>query len=301
MSNWYSKFKLPNGVEIPALGFGVYLSSKDETAGAVQCAISKGYRLIDTAAAYGNEEQVGDGIAISDVERDELFVTTKLWMSDYGYDEATKAFETSLRKLKLDYLDLYLLHWPSPSTWDTTIASWRAAEHLLNQGRVRAIGVCNFTEEHLRRLSTVATVTPAVNQIELHPLFSQRRLREVNARFGVLTQAWSPIGGTMTNHPKDPNNPIKLLEHPDLVELGRSIGKTPAQVVLRWHLQNGVSAIPKSVTPERIASNFEIFDFALSDAQMATIDALDTAARSGPDPDEFDMAFLKARRAREGK
>jgi diketogulonate reductase-like aldo/keto reductase len=287
--------RLKNGVELPALGLGVYLSPPDQTAAAVQTAIESGYRLIDTAAAYGNELQVGEGIARSHVSRDELFVTTKLWLADYGYDQAFRAFDASMGKLKLDYLDLYLLHWPSPSTWEATLASWRAAETLLAGGRVRAIGVCNFTRRQLDDLMAASKVAPAVNQIELHPLFSQAEMRAANARLGVVTQAWSPIGGTFTNHPRNPGTVTRLLDDPALTRLAEKLGKKPAQVVLRWHIQNGVSAIPKSIQPDRIFSNIDIFDFALSDADMATIDALDTGRRNGPDPDVFDMAFLKAR------
>jgi diketogulonate reductase-like aldo/keto reductase len=204
-------------------------------------------------------------------------------------------------KLGLDTLDLYLLHWPAPSTWNATVASWRAAEKLLADGRVRAIGVCNFREKHLLDLMAATDVAPAVNQIELHPLFNQAETRAANARLGIVTQAWSPIGGTMTNHPQDPDNVISLLDHPALKTLSDKLGKSPAQVVLRWHIQNGVSAIPKSVHPERIAANIDIFDFELSDADMAAIDALDTGKRNGPDPDVFDMAFLKARQEAQAK
>jgi diketogulonate reductase-like aldo/keto reductase len=297
MSKNVPHLKLNNGVELPALGLGVYLSPPDRTADAVRSAISSGYRLIDTAAGYGNEQQVGDGIASSGAKRVDLFVTTKLWIGDYGYDQALRAFDVSMRKLGLDYLDLYLLHWPAPSTWEATLASWRAAEKLLADGRVRAIGVCNFTRKHLDDLIAASTVVPAVNQIELHPLFSQREMRETNSRLGIATQAWSPIGGTFTNHPRDPGDVVRLLDSPVLTGRSGKLGKTPAQVVLRWHVQNGVSAIPKSIHPDRIASNIDIFDFALSDAEMAAIDALDAGLRNGPDPDVFDMAILKARQA----
>jgi diketogulonate reductase-like aldo/keto reductase len=288
--------KLNNSVELPALGLGVYLSPPDQTASAVQNAIANGYRLIDTAAAYGNEQQVGEGIARSNVERDQLFVMTKLWIADYGYDEARRAFDASMAKLRLDYLDLYLLHWPAPSTWQVTLASWRAAEALLAERRVRAIGVCNFTERHLQELRKASEIVPAVNQVELHPFCSQRELRAANARLGIITQAWSPIGGTFTNHPREPSKVTRLLDHPVLTQLAKTCGRTPAQIVLRWHMQNGVAAIPKSVHPDRIAANIDIFDFTLSKSAMAAIDALDTGQRNGPDPDVFDMAVLRARR-----
>lgn len=297
MSKNVPHLKLNNGVELPALGLGVYLSPPDRTAAAVRSAVANGYRLIDTAAAYGNEQQVGDGIADSDTGRADLFVTTKLWIAEYGYDQALWAFDESMRKLRLEYLDLYLLHWPAPSTWDATVASWKAAEKLLSDGRIRAIGVCNFTGRQLDDLAAVADVTPAVNQIELHPLFSQPALRAANTERGIATQAWSPIGGTFTNHPRDPAEVTHLLDHPALKALAEKLGRTPAQIVLRWHVQNGVSAIPKSVNPDRIAANIDIFDFALSEADMKSIDALDTGRRNGSDPDVFDMAFLKARQA----
>lgn len=286
--------KLNNGVEMPALGLGVYLSPPEQTAGAVRSAIGSGYRLIDTAAAYGNEREVGEGIAGSRVNRDELFVTTKLWIADYGHDEALRAFDVSMGKLKLDYLDLYLLHWPAPSSWDRTVESFRAAKRLLDEGRVRAIGVCNFNAGHLRDLIRETGVVPAVNQVELHPLFNQAELRAVHAELGIVTQAWSPIGGVLVNHPRDPQAVTRVLELPVMRRLAEKTGRTPAQVILRWHLQNGVAAIPKSVNPDRISSNFDIFDFELTPEDMAAIDALDTGARHGPDPDLFDMAFLKA-------
>ena len=287
--------RLSNNVELPVLGLGVYLSSPGDTANAVQRAIARGYRLIDTASAYGNEREVGAGIARSGVRRDELFVTTKLWIGEYGYDRALRAFDESLKKLGVDYLDLYLLHWPAPSGWNQTIAAWQAAKTLLADGRVRAIGVCNFKEPHLKRLIAETGVAPLVNQVELHPYFSQPDLRQANAQLGIATQAWSPIGGTYSNHPRDPGRVTRLLDDPALTEIASRIDKTPAQAVLRWHVQNGVSAIPKSVHPERIASNIDIFDFELSDADMGSITALDTGRRNGSDPEEFDLAFLAAR------
>jgi diketogulonate reductase-like aldo/keto reductase len=301
MSGKSSSVYLNNGVQLPVLGLGVYLSPPDHTADAVHTAIECGYRLIDTAAAYGNEQQVGEGIARSSVKREELFVTTKLWIADYGYDQALRGFDASVSKLKLNYVDLYLLHWPAPSGWADTLEAWRAAEKLLADGRVRAIGVCNFTAKQLKDLSAGADVVPAVNQIELHPLFSQAEMRAVNAKLGIITQAWSPIGGTMTNHPRDPNNVTRLLDHPTLRRLAEKHGKTPAQIVLRWHFQNGVSAIPKSVHPDRIASNIKIFDFSLPASDMGAIDDLDSGKRNGPDPEVFDLAFLKARQQAQAK
>ncbi|GGE02344.1 oxidoreductase [Aureimonas endophytica] len=289
---------LNGGVRMPQIGLGVYLSPPEETGAAVRKAIGTGYRLIDTAAAYGNEQQVGEGIAQSGIARDELFVTTKLWISDYGYDPALRAFDVSMGKLGLETLDLYLLHWPTPSNFDATVAAYKAAERLLADGRVRAIGVCNFNPDHLDMLAERTEVVPAVNQVELHPLFRQSEVREANARRGIVTQAWSPIGGVYTNHPSDPEAVTRLLEHPVIVGIGEVHGRKPAQVVLRWHLQHGHSAIPKSVHAARIAENFDVFGFELSEADMAAIDGLGDGARGGPDPDAFDLDFLKRRAER---
>jgi diketogulonate reductase-like aldo/keto reductase len=286
---------LNNGVQMPALGLGMYLSPPDQTAGAVESAIASGYRLIDTAAAYGNEHQVGDGIRRSEIDRSEIFLITKLWISDYGYDQALRAFDASMGRLGLEYLDLYLLHWPVPSMFEATTAAYRAAERLLAEKRVRAIGVCNFKPEHLENLCDKTQVVPAVNQVELHPLFNQRAVREANARHGIVTQSWSPIGGVFTNHPKDAKAVTHLLAHSALINLATKYQKSPAQVVLRWHVQHGLSVIPKSVRPNRIAENMNIFDFELTGADIAAIDALDAGARGGPDPDTFDLAFLEAR------
>lgn len=287
--------KLNNDVEMPALGLGVYLSPQDKTAAAVSSAIGAGYRLIDTAAVYGNEAEVGDGIVASGIDRSQLFVTTKLWISEYGFDRALQAFDESMAKLKLDYLNLYLLHWPAPSTFDATVDSYRAMQKLLGQGRVRAIGVCNFNPDHLDRLAKETDIVPAVNQIELHPMFNQDAVIAANKAMGIVTQAWSPIGGVFTNHPKDPNATTRLLDHPDLARLAAEYGKTPAQIVLRWHIQHGRPAIPKSVDPQRIAQNIAIFDFELSEGDVAAIDALDAGARGGPDPDLFDLEFIANR------
>ena len=290
---------LNNGVEMPQLGLGVYLSPADQTSIAVRSAIENGYRLIDTAACYGNEQQVGQGIADSGAPREDLFITTKLWITDYGYDQALRAFDVSMEKLGLDYLDLYLLHWPCPSDWANTVQAWQAAEKLLADGRIRAIGVCNFTEQHLMDLASSARIVPAVNQIELHPLFSQPEMRAANAARGIVTQAWSPIGGVFINHPREPGNITRVLDTPVLVDIAQRLGKTPAQVVLRWHLQNGVAVIPKSANPDRIAANIDVFDFTLPDTDMAAINDLNADLRNGPVPDEFDQAmFLRRQQAR---
>jgi diketogulonate reductase-like aldo/keto reductase len=280
--------ELNNGVEMPALGLGVYQSAPEETAGAVESAIANGYRLIDTAAAYGNEREVGEGLRDSGIDRSEVFVTTKLWISDYGHDSALRAFETSMDNLGLDYLDLYLLHWPVPSDFEATVASYKSAEKVLAGGRVRAIGVCNFNPQHLEDLVARTDVVPAVNQVELHPYFAQKKVRGANASHDVLTQSWSPIGGVYKNHPKDPDRVTNLLDDPTVGELASKHGKAPAQVILRWHIENGLSAIPKSVRAPRIAENIGVFDFALSPEDIAAIDALDAGMRGGPNPDTFD-------------
>jgi diketogulonate reductase-like aldo/keto reductase len=284
---------LNNGVQLPALGFGVFRSAPEQTVAAVDAALAHGYRLIDTAAAYFNEREVGEAIRRSGLARAELFVQTKLWISDYGYESGLRAFETSLRKLGLDSIDLYLLHQPMPNEWERTVAAYRAAERLLADGRVRAIGVCNFSPQHLDNLIARSEVVPAVNQVEVHPCFVQGELRNVHARLGITTQAWSPLGGVNVYMPRDPkapqNNP---LTDPLIVALAAGYGKTPAQIILRWHLQHGLSAIPKSVKPDRIAKNFEVFDFALTAAEVAAIDALDTGVRGGPDPETIDTKLF---------
>jgi diketogulonate reductase-like aldo/keto reductase len=276
---------LNSGVAMPILGLGVYQSNREETAQAVATAISSGYRLIDTAAAYMNEREVGEGIRHSGVDRSDIFVTTKLWMSDYGYDKTLHAFDRSLQKLGLDRLDLYLLHWPVPTDFESTIASYKAAVRLLADGRVRAIGVCNFTAKHLEDLIARTEVVPAVNQVELHPFFTQEALRETHARLGIVTQAWSPIGGVTRYWVQDPNAVQDPLVHPTITGLAAKYGKTPAQIVLRWQIEHGISVIPKSVRPERIAENIAIFDFALTKDEVAAVDALDVNGRGGPDPE----------------
>jgi diketogulonate reductase-like aldo/keto reductase len=277
--------RLNHGTAMPVLGLGVFQSAPEETAQAVEAALVAGYRLIDTAAAYRNERQVGEAIAGSGVPRAELFVTTKLWMTDYGYATALRAFDASLRRLGLDQVDLYLLHWPAPAEFGSTVAAYQAAEQVLAQGRARAIGVSNFTAAHLERLIARTDVVPAVNQVELHPFFNQHELRAAHERLGIVTQSWSPIGGVHRRRAASPDRVNGPLEHPTVLALATEHGRTPAQVVLRWHIQHGLSAIPKSVRPGRIAENFDVFDFALSDDEIAAIDALDTGARTGTDPD----------------
>ncbi len=279
---------LSNGVTMPALGLGVFLSPPEQTAAAVEAAIACGYRLIDTAAAYNNERQVGEGMSRSGIDRAEMFVTTKLWMTNYGPEAALRAFDASLRRLRLDYLDLYLLHWPVPSDFAATVASYKAAEKLLAEGRVRAIGVSNFSPQHLETLIGQTDVVPAVNQVELHPYFTQQKVRGADARRGVVTQSWSPIGGVRYRNQAAGPTQAGLLEEPIIVELASRYGKTPAQVVLRWHIQHGLSPIPKSVRPQRIAENIAIFDFTLAPAEIAAIDTLDTGVRAGADPETVD-------------
>jgi diketogulonate reductase-like aldo/keto reductase len=274
---------LNNGVKIPALGLGVLGRETPElVAPAVEKAIATGYRLIDTAASYGNEKQVGEGIARSGIDRSEMFVTTKLWLTQYGRDSALRGFDASLRRLGLDYVDLYLLHWPVPSAFGNTIQAYKAAETFLKDGRARAIGVSNFSPAHLKSLLEQVETVPAVNQIELHPLFSQQAAREVHARLGILTEAWSPLGNSVRKFGDKSADP---LTNAIVVNLAQKHGKTPAQIVLRWHIEHRTCVIPKSFTPARIAENIDVFDFALSPAEVASIDALNTNKRSGPDPE----------------
>lgn len=279
--------KLNNGIEMPGFGLGVFRSEPEKTVAAVQSALAHGYRLIDTAAAYMNEQQVGEGIRASGVPREDAFVTTKVWMTDYGYGQTLRAFDRSLRKLELDYLDLYLTHWPVPSAFDETVASYKASMKLLADGRVRAIGVCNFSSSHMRNLIEQTGHIPAVNQIEVHPFFIQSDLREADEALGIITQAWSPIGGIKRDgeKAKTSGNVLDPLSHPSVVQLATKYGKSPAQIVLRWQIQIGTCPIPKSVRPERIAENIDIFNFALAANEVQAISALDTGERGGPDPE----------------
>jgi diketogulonate reductase-like aldo/keto reductase len=277
---------LNNGVTIPALGLGVFQSPPEETTAAVETALRDGYRLIDTAAAYDNEREVGEGIRRSGVPRDEIFVTTKLWISDYGYDSALVGFEASLRRLGVDDVDLYLLHQPVPTHFEDTISAYKAAETFLAEGRARAIGVSNFGPEHLRTLIDSTDVVPAVNQVELHPYFTQSALREVHTDLGIVTQAWSPLGGVLVYVPGADESHGPLTD-PVITDLAGKYGKTPAQVVLRWHIEHGFCAIPKSVKPHRIAENLDVFDFTLTVEEVAGIDVLDKGVRGGPDPEQL--------------
>lgn len=275
---------LNNGVTMPALGFGVFQSAPEETAAAVTTALETGYRHIDTAAAYGNEREVGEAIRAFGLPRDEVFVETKVWISDYGFDQTLHAFEKSAGKLGLDQIDLLILHQPPPSDFEKTVAAYRALERLLADGKVRAIGVSNFMPEHLERFLPQVEVTPAVNQIEIHPYFQQGELLEYNTQRGILNQAWSPIGGITFYPGWGDDSRRSTLQDPVINEIAKAVGKTPAQVMLRWHLQQDRQVIPKSVTPKRIRENFDVFDVELTDHQLERIDALDTGVRGGPEP-----------------
>ena len=281
----HTHITLNNGVTMPALGLGVYQSPPEQTTDAVTAALQTGYRHIDTAAAYFNERQVGEGIKKSGVGCAEVFIETKLWISDYGYDEALRGFEKSARKLDVNTVDLLLLHQPLAADFDKTVAAYKAIETLLADGRVRAIGVSNQTPAELDELISRTGVLPAVNQIQVHPYYSQPGWRAANDRHGILTQSWSPLGGSYIYGDFE-NNP---LQDPVITALAAKYAKTSAQVILRWHLEHGFSAIPKSVKPHRIAENFDVFDFTLTADEVAAIDALDTGVRGGPDPDSLTL------------
>ncbi|MFF2961642.1 aldo/keto reductase [Streptomyces sp. NPDC057963] len=268
---------LNNGVEMPQLGFGVWQVPDDEAARAVATAIESGYRSIDTAAIYENEEGTGRAVAASGVAREELFVTTKLWNADQGYDSTLRAFDTSLDKLGLDYVDLYLIHWPVPAK-DAYVDTYKALEKICSDGRAKAIGVSNFLPEHLERLLGETSVVPVINQIELHPQLQQAESRAFHAKHGIATEAWSPLGQGKG-----------LLEVPTVVAIARKHGRTPAQVVLRWHIQTGNVVIPKSVTPSRIVENLDVFGFELDADDLAAFAALDEGKRLGPNPGEFNL------------
>ncbi|WBB58410.1 aldo/keto reductase [Streptomyces sp. WMMC500] len=264
--------RLNNGVEIPQLGFGVFQVPDAETTAAVGAALEAGYRSIDTAAVYGNETGVGRALAGSGLARGDLFVTTKLWNPDQGYDATLRAFDTSAAKLGIDYVDLYLIHWPTPAR-DLYRESWKAIERLVADGRIRAAGVSNFQPAHLDRLIAGSDLVPAVNQVELHPGLQQGELRAAHARLGIATEAWSPLAQGA------------VLKDEALTTIAARHGRSPAQVVLRWHLQLGNVVIPKSVTPARIRENLDVFDFALADDEMTAIAGLDRDLRTGPHPD----------------
>jgi diketogulonate reductase-like aldo/keto reductase len=270
--------KLNNGVEMPQLGFGVFQVPDAETTAAVSAALHAGYRSIDTAALYGNEAGVGKALAASGLDRDELFITTKVWNSEQGYDKTLRAFDASMKKLGLEQLDLYLIHWPTPAR-DLYVETWKAFEKLYADGRVRAVGVSNFQPAHLERILDTGGTVPAVNQVELHPYLQQIEVRAFDAKHEIATEAWSPLakGGN-------------LLSEPAIVALAEKHGRTPAQVVIRWHLQLGNVVIPKSVTPSRIRENIDVFGFTLTNDEVASLSTLDKGERTGPDPDTFNGA-----------
>jgi 2,5-diketo-D-gluconate reductase A len=267
--------RLNNGVQIPQFGFGVFQIEPARTAQVVRTAFDAGYRHIDTAQGYGNEEGVGQAIRESGLARDEVFVTTKLINNRHGHDEAIAALDESLGKLGLDHVDLYLIHWPRPHA-DRYVETWRAFEKIQSEGKARAIGVSNFQVPHLERLAAETGTVPAVNQIELHPWLTQRELQAYHREHGIATEAWSPIG-----------KGGDLLQDERVTALAEKYGKSPAQIVLRWHIQQDIIVFPKSVTPSRIRENIEVFDFELGPDDIATIDELDAGIRLGPDPDTF--------------
>ena len=268
------KIPLRGDVEIPQLGFGVFQVPPEDTAEATTLALQAGYRHIDTAAAYGNEAAVGQAVRAAGLDRSEVFITTKCFNDDHGHQQPHKAFKASLDRLEVDYVDLYLIHWPVPSK-DKYVETWQAFTELQAEGVVRSIGVSNFQPAHLRRIIDETGVTPAVNQVELHPLLQQAGLRREHAELGIVTEAWSPLAQGA------------VLDDPVITEIAETHSKTAGQVVIRWHLQLGNVVIPKSVTPERIEQNFDVFDFHLSEREMAAIEELDAGQRTGPDPDTF--------------
>ncbi|URL59990.1 aldo/keto reductase [Luteibacter flocculans] len=266
---------LNDGNKAPQLGFGVFQIPDGETADAVAAALAAGYRSIDTASIYGNERGVRDGMQRSGVARGDIFLTTKLWNAHQGFDETLRAFDESMQRLGTDYLDMYLIHWPTPKR-DRYMDTWKAFVRLQKEGRIRSIGVSNFQPDHLQRLIDESGVVPVVNQIELHPYFAQRELVKAHARWGIVTEAWSPLG-----------QGGDLLKDAVLERIAKRLGKSTAQVVLRWHVQWGHMVIPKSATPARIAANIDVFDFELTADDMKAIDELDAGKRMGPDPDQF--------------
>jgi 2,5-diketo-D-gluconate reductase A len=267
---------LNDGNPIPQVGLGVWQTPQEDTERAAATALGAGYRHIDTAAAYGNEREVGRAVSKSGLPRDDVYLTTKLWNADHGYESTLAAFEASIDRLGVEYLDLYLIHWPMPAK-TAFVDTFKAFAHLRDQGRIRSIGVSNFEPEHLQILVDATGIVPAVNQIELHPLLQQQELREVHAQLGIATEAWSPLGQG------------SLLTNPTVTAVAEAHGKSPAQVLIRWHIQLGNIVIPKSVTPERIVSNFDVFDFELSEQDMASISSLGDGTRLGPDPRTFNF------------
>ena len=269
--------EMNDGRSIPVIGFGVWQVPDDVVVDATLKALEAGYRHIDTAYLYLNERGVGEALRRSGLDRDDIFVTTKVWNTDHGYDETLRAFDKSTGLLGIDEVDLYLIHWPTPAR-DIYLDSWRALIRLREEGRARSIGVSNFHEAHLRKIIDETGVIPAINQIELHPWLPQTHMRDIDARLGIKTEAWSPLGSG------------RLIDDPVIGEIAAKHGKSPAQVMVRWSIQLGNIVLPKSVTPERIEQNIDVFDFELDDADMAAIATLDSGRRTGPNPDEFNEA-----------
>lgn len=269
------KLTLNNGQQIPQLGLGVYKVNQDIAVQLVGTAIDLGYRRIDTAALYDNEQEVGAAIRKSSVPREEIYVTTKIWNNRQGYHESKEAIEESLDRLNIGYVDMMLIHWPAPKQ-NKFVETWRAFEEVLEGGKVRGIGVANFNIHHLEQLLEAANVVPALNQVELNPTFQQPELRAFNAKHGIATEAWAPLGRA------------KILDHPVLVEIASAHGKSAAQVVIRWHLQIGNLVIPKSSNPDRLAENLDVFDFSLSESDMQLIASMETGLRASNNPDDFD-------------
>jgi 2,5-diketo-D-gluconate reductase A len=263
---------LNDGHIIPQVGLGVWQTPADKTSEVVQAALSSGYRHVDTAAMYGNEAGVGDGVRSAHVDRKDVFVTTKLWSEDQGFDKTLQAFDKSLKRLGLEYVDLYLIHWPSPQR-DKYVDTWRALARLKEEGRLRSAGVSNFEAEHLHRIIDETGLVPVLNQIELHPRFQQRKLRKLHAKLGIAIESWSPLGRG------------SLLEDRAILAIAKKHGRTPAQIIIRWHIDNGLIVIPKSANPVRIRENLQVFDFGLDEADLAAIEKLDSAeGRMGPNP-----------------
>jgi len=269
--------EMNDGRSIPVIGFGVWQVPDDVVVDATVKALEVGYRHIDTAYLYHNERGVGEALRRSGLDRDDVFVTTKVWNTDHGYDQTLRAFDKSTGLLGIDEVDLYLIHWPTPAR-DVYLDSWRALIRLREEGRARSIGVSNFHDAHLRKIIDETGVIPAINQIELHPWLPQTELRDIDARLGIKTEAWSPLGSG------------RLIDDPVIAEVSAKHGKSPAQVMVRWSIQLGNIVLPKSVTPERIEQNIDVFDFQLDDADMAAIAGLESGRRTGPNPDEFNEA-----------
>jgi diketogulonate reductase-like aldo/keto reductase len=280
---------LNNGIRMPALGLGVFQTPPEETRAAVKAALDLGYRHIDTAAAYGNEREVGQAIRDSGVPRGEIFIETKIWISDYGRDETLHGFDKSAAKLGVDEIDLLILHQALPSDFDRTLAAYRALETLLADGKVRAIGVSNFMVDHLTALIEASSVVPAVNQLEIHPYFQQRSVLDFDDEHGIVNQAWSPIGG-ITFYPGYGHDRRSVLQDPVVTRIAEAHGKSPAQVLLRWGIQQGRSVIPKSTKPKRIAENIDVFDFELTPSELTALDALETGRRGGPEPETVTLS-----------